>query len=157
MIVDTDSTIFFLEAKLTSTNDTQPSEPSRGARYTAGADGWFGKVVDTDFETVAQKEKRYELLRLWLLGTWIAAKREKAFCLVNLVRTLSERTAIDSMSSHLIASPERRLKRATWEGIHDLVASSTPHSANDNRLLHYMREKTVGYSSGGALKAAFAL
>jgi len=46
----------------------------------------YSKVIATSFEDLAVKEKRYEMLRYWLLGTWAAAQMNKLFYLVSLVR-----------------------------------------------------------------------
>lgn len=101
--------------------------------------------------------RRYELLRLWLLGTWAAAKHGKRFELVNLVRQGSEEDGPVFAEAHFDTTPARRFHRATWESIHDLVAAASSPTASDLRLTDYLRTKSLGYSSSGKLVKAFAL
>ena len=45
--------------------------------------------IQSDYETIAIKAKKYELFRFWLLGSWIASETGRDFFLINVV--LSER------------------------------------------------------------------
>ncbi|MCK4385045.1 MAG: hypothetical protein KAW52_02155, partial [candidate division Zixibacteria bacterium] len=89
IIIKTDNALFFIEAKLTAGNETAPSDRGNSKKYEIGGDNWFSKVFKSDYRTVAIDEKKYELLRFWLLGTRIAKQQDLDFYLANLV--LSER------------------------------------------------------------------
>ena len=117
LIVDCDAGVFFIEAKLTSGNHTMPSDPTRQSRYEGGGDGWFREVIASNFNQLAVMERRYELMRFWLLGTWVAAQAKKPFYLVNLVREESEQSIVDSLARHLLINDNRHFVRATWEDI----------------------------------------
>lgn len=158
LIVLSDSALFFIEAKLTSSNKTTPSDPARRKRYESGGDAWYRSVVTSDFNHVAIEKKRYELLRLWLLGSWAAAtKLKKTFYLVNLVRKEREEDIVQSLSPHLRVTPGRQFLRTTWEAIYDLVNNSATRSPDGTKLLRYMEEKTIGYDGRGHIKKAFSL
>jgi hypothetical protein len=157
LVVNCESTVFFIEAKLTSGNHTTPSDPSRRTRYESGGNGWFSEVIATDFNKIAVEEKRYELMRLWLLGSWAATELKKPFYLVNLVRDESERSIVKSLAPHLKSAPNRQFLRATWENIHRFVDDSRPRPPTSDTLLRYMLEKTLGYDNRGRLRSAFAL
>lgn len=87
LVVTTDDAHIWVEAKLGSTNDTKPSDVEGARRrYTGGGEGWYSSVVSSPFDAVAVEQRRYELLRLWLLGSWSAAEHGKRFVLVNRVR-----------------------------------------------------------------------
>jgi hypothetical protein len=156
LIVDCDASLFFIEAKLTSGNHTTPSDPSRHTRYEAGGEGWFQKVIASDFNQIAVAEKRYELMRFWLLGSWAASRAKKPFYLVNLVREESEQSIVKSLTPHFLTTPDRRFLRATWEDICRFVAAHQPPSRAADKLRGYMAEKTLGYGSAGNLRLAFS-
>jgi hypothetical protein len=78
LIIVTDEELFFVEAKLTASNKT-PGHNKNKDNYLSGGNGWFNRVFKSDFDTVAIKEKKYELMRLWLLGTWLADQLGQVF------------------------------------------------------------------------------
>ncbi|MHA2022224.1 MAG: hypothetical protein ACTSWQ_01020, partial [Candidatus Thorarchaeota archaeon] len=85
IIIKTDNALFFIEAKLTSGNVAVPSNKTYSKKYMSGGNNWFSEVFSSDYKTVAIDEKKYELLRFWLLGTWMAKQQDLDFYLVNLV------------------------------------------------------------------------
>lgn len=158
LIITTRDAFVWVEAKLGSPNNTRPSEVDGArSRYTSGGSRWYESVVRSDFDTVAVTLRRYELLRLWLLGTWAAAQYGKRFQLVNLVRQGYEKDGPAFAEVHFNTTPARRFHRATWESIHDLVAAASNPTDSDLRLTDYLRTKSLGYSSSGKLLRAFAL
>ncbi len=84
LIAVTDSALFWIEAKLTATNRTLPHNPEARQGYLAGGECWYRQVFRSDYETIALRNHKYELMRFWLLGSWMAARMERAFPLVNL-------------------------------------------------------------------------
>jgi hypothetical protein len=158
LVIATESAHIWLEAKFGSNNDTAPSDVTAAeARYTRGADNWYASVVASPFSTVAVEARRYELLRLWLLGTWAAQRRQKQFLLLNLVREGLEEEVPQFASCHFHQSPARRVVRVTWESLFQAIHSRPPYSAADSLLLEYMRGKTLGYDCRGRLLRAFEL
>ena len=157
LIITTGDTDIWVEAKFGWTNKTHPSD-ANGARdrYTSGGDGWYVKAVKSEFTSVAVERQRYELLRLWLLGSWAAEQRGKRFELVNLVREGCEEDAPAFVAEHMRPTQTRRFHRATWEGLADLIGSKPIRTADDETLLGYMRTKTLGYNSAGRLVRAFS-
>jgi hypothetical protein len=68
LIIVTETSIFFIEAKLSSGNELKSSKNRK--KYETGGKNWCSKVFRSDYAPVAIREKKYELMRLWLLGTW---------------------------------------------------------------------------------------
>lgn len=77
--------------------------------------------ANSSFPAVAVDLQRHELLRLWLLGSWAAAKRGNRFELVNLVRSGFEENVPSFAATHFTLTDSRRVHRATWEGLYDFV------------------------------------
>jgi hypothetical protein len=89
LIALTDKSLFFIEAKLTATNKTSPSNQNNYKYYLSGGNEWHKEVFRSDFNTIAVQAKKYELFRFWLLGSWLAKEMKRDFYLLNIV--LSER------------------------------------------------------------------
>jgi hypothetical protein len=121
IIISTDNTLYFIEAKLTAGNETVPSNTRNSKKYETGGDKWFLKVFKSHYKTVAIAEKKYELLRFWLLGTWMAKQQDLDFYLVNLV--LSEREAgIEPIfRRHINENQKKKFIRVTWESISQYI------------------------------------
>ncbi len=75
IIIRTDKVLYFLEAKLTAKNETKPINLRNRKKYETGGNGIFQKIFKSDYETVSLKEKRYELMRFWLLGSWMCYQK----------------------------------------------------------------------------------
>lgn len=158
LVITTADAHIWVEAKLGSSNSTTPSDVDGSTfRYTRGGDAWYSSVVGSPFETVAVEGRRYELLRLWLLGSWAAARHRKTFVLVNLVREGLEEDIPSFAATHFTQSTDRLVRRVTWESLYRSIETAPPHSVSDAELLHYMRGKTLGYDTRGRLVRAFAL
>ncbi len=74
VIIKTDKVLFILEAKLTAKNETKPTDLKDRKKYETGGNNLFYQIFKSDYETIAIKEERYELMRYWLLGNWMANK-----------------------------------------------------------------------------------
>lgn len=158
MVITTDDAHIWVEAKLGSGNNTTPSDVDGATqRYTRGGGGWYASVVTMPFEAVAVEQRRYELFRLWLLGSWAAARHGKRFVLLNLVREGFEEDVPSFVTTHFRQGPDRLVRRATWESIYREIHATPPHSAADAALQQYLRGKTLGYDGRGRLLRAFAL
>ncbi|MFQ5834119.1 MAG: hypothetical protein ACE5H4_15550, partial [Candidatus Thorarchaeota archaeon] len=117
----TDIALFFVEVKLTSDGK---NPPRKSKKYETGGDNWFSEVFQSDYETVAKAEG--QLMRFWLLGSWMAKEMDLDFYLMNLV--LSERDAnIEAIfGRHIKENQRRRFLRATWEAIYEYISKTGP-------------------------------
>lgn len=162
LIVYSASTLFFIEAKYGSGNNTTPSAGTNRKqlveKYRMGGQGWFSQVFKggTDFGRVAYDEKSYELSRLWLLGTWIANELGADFRLLNLVCDDEEKAIVERFGIHLAKDAGRKFVRTTWEGIYQAIVESDIQGEEVETIRRYFEEKTDGYKSG-ALQRAFNL
>lgn len=156
IVIETDDADIWVEAKLGSGNDTTPSdEGDARRRYSTGADGWFNHVFRQSFDSLAIAARRYELLRLWLLGSYAAHGRSKRFLLVNLVRDGQEEDVDAFAASGFRQQANREFRRATWEEIMPLLDNDADQRVE--RLTNYLRTKTLGYDRDARLVKAFRL
>lgn len=158
----TSETIVFVEAKLTSTSKTSGGKKTLARRlgnpksYTTGGDLWFGKVFSSDYETLLNDQK-YELMRFWLLGTWMAAQQNRDFFLVCLVCQENEPEVQEEFLRHINTTSRRRFLRLTWEEIAEFSLARCELSDDRERFIRYMANKTIGYDHKGQLQMAFKL
>jgi hypothetical protein len=156
LIVLTPEALVWIEAKLGAPNRTVPSNPGRREGYLTGGNGWFAQVCRGDYETIAITEKLYELLRMWLLGTWLARELGPLFVLINLVPEARETDIEARLIPHLVSEPRRRFLRWTWEAIYRHTRDRCAARPDRERLLDYFQGKTLGYDHDGRLQKAFA-
>ena len=151
--IESDDTLFLIEAKLGASNATTPTHVRSLDSYASAADGWYARTFASGPEVVAVQEQRYQLMRLWLLGTWMAAQVDKQFVLVSLCTDASDTGIETSFGAHIVQNELRRFKRYTWEAIREAcrtgegVASLAP-------LVAYLDHRTSGYASTGQLQMA---
>ena len=156
LIAVTGRALIFLEAKLKSSNSTRPSDPKNRKKYLTGGQGWFKQVFTSDFDTVAIQERKYELLRFWLLGTWMASQMGRDFYLINIVPSEKETDIEERLVPHLNGAKNRQFKRLTWEEIYKWGAKHAPKSEAKERWMSYFENKTIGYDRRRHLRKAFA-
>ena len=156
LIIVTENELFFVEAKFNSTNKT-PGHNKNKDNYLYGGNGWFHRVFRSDFETVAIKEKKYELMRFWLLGTWLADHLSRTFYLVNLVLSEREKHIEQLMQSHFLMNDNIYFNWLTWEDIYRFVFRTDVISKDKDMLLRYFENKSLGYDRFGELRRAFHL
>lgn len=157
IIIKTDNTLLFIEAKLTAGNETTPSDTSNSKEYETGGDNWFSKVFKSDYKTVAIVEKKYELLRFWLLGTWVAKQQDLDFYLVNLVLSEREKDIEAIFERHLYENQRMGFIRITWEDIYHQILNSNLSGIAKDTMIKYFRNKTIGYDGKGKLQRAFSI
>ncbi|MCK4244581.1 MAG: hypothetical protein KAX20_03040 [Candidatus Omnitrophica bacterium] len=145
IIVKSDNTIFFIEAKLTATNDTTPSNPGDSKKYLTGGNSWFKEVFESDYQTIAISEQKYELLRFWLIGSWIAKQLDLDFYLVNLVLSERERDIKEIFKMHIKENRHRKFTRITWEEIYKYILSTKKANREKEAIIEYFRNKSIGY------------
>lgn len=155
IIVKTDNALLFIEAKLTAGNETIPSDKGNSKKYEIGGNNWFSKVFKSDYRTVAIAEKKYELLRFWLLGTWIVKQLDLDFCLANLVLSEREKDIETIFKKHICENERMKFIRITWEVIYQQILNSHLSGTDKDRIIEYFRNKTIGYDDNGRLQRAF--
>ena len=151
VIIEAPGRMIWIEAKLGSSNETLPSNPADNKKYLTGGDGWFGKAFVSEYGTVALDAKRYELMRLWLLGSWAAAQDGSEFFLINMTRQESPES---SFASHIAKLANAHFVTASWEQFYRWLENQ-PRTTESDRLLKHLREKSAGYRNG-RLEPAFA-
>lgn len=156
IIIKTDSALFFIEAKLNAGNETIPGDVSNSEKYEAGGDNWFSKVFNSDFKTVAMAEKKYELMRFWLLGTWMAKQQSLDFYLISLVLSGREVNIEAIFKRHIKENRRSKFLRVTWQTIYQYILKSN-FSRDKDIVIRYFRNKTIGYDRNGRLQRAFSI
>jgi len=154
IIIETDKALFFIEAKLTTGNETIPSNIRSSKKYEIGGHNWFSRVFRSDYNTIAIIEKKYELLHFWLLGTWMAKQQGLDFYLINLVLAEREKDIEHIFKRYIRETKRRRFLRITWEDIYHYI-SNINSLIDKDIILHYFRNKTIGYDRRGKLQRAF--
>jgi hypothetical protein len=157
IIIRSDSALLFIEAKLTARNETSPSNPKEFKKYTSGGNCWFSEVFKSDYSDVAIKARKYELMRFWLLGTWMAKQLGLDFYLVNLVRAGSEEDIEKAFGEYIAQDERRKFKRITWEDVYKAIRDTALSNSVTDLMLDYFRNKTLGYDTHGKLQKAFDL
>ncbi len=151
--------LIFIETKFCASNRTTPSPRENDCRPTSyGGHRHFPQVFNASYEEIAVKNQRYQLMRIWLLGTWIAEGVGIPFCLVNLTR----REDLDKTEHEgdfgrrfCIQNEKRCFVRATWEDIWKALPQSGLSQGTVQLLDRYFRNKSCGYDSQGVLQKAF--
>jgi len=158
LLIETADTLVVVEAKLGSANETKPTHVGVLSRYQRAANGWYATVFSGTPQSIAVEEKLYQLMRCWLLGSWMAKEAGKRFVLVNLVAEASDASAPSRFGAHIVASEERQFERATWERIRELIRGKDSATADSRTttLVEFLDHKSLGYDSRGKLQAAFA-
>jgi hypothetical protein len=159
LIVKSDKALFLIEAKLTANNNTvlaAKKVPKVKGKYENGGKQWYEEVFCSDFETIAVANKKYELLRFWLLGSWIAKQLNLDYYLVNLTSSEKEKTIEKDFKQHIRENSKRVFLRTTWEDIYYFVLKNSPESIEKSQLIEYFKNKTLGYRNS-KLKKAFSI
>ena len=164
LIIRANNALFFIEAKVNANNETAPSSnnPQVEERYTKGGNNWYSQVLNTGYQEVAIKAKKYELLRFWLLGSWIAHNLKVNFFLVNLVPQQKEQNIVSAFGKYTIpegttGNQGRIFRRLTWEHVYNLFASESETLPDKKTILHYLENKSAGYDRNGFLQKAFTI
>jgi hypothetical protein len=160
IIVMTDNALFFIEAKVLAGNDTSGNgetlqrhitEPKK---YISGSGNWYSSVFKNDYNSVIIDQK-YELLRFWLLGTWMAERLNIPFYLINLVMKDREINIEQEFGKHILQNDMRVFKRTYWENIYDYIITSGISNQETDIFKEYFKNKALGYNSDRELIMAF--
>ncbi len=155
IIIKGENAIIFIEAKFTSGNNTSGNEIKKSFRiinskkYNAE---WFKSVFKLSYESLIRSGK-YELMRLWLLGTWIAHENQVKFYLINLTREKFEQAIEPEFKQLIIENKSNTFKRLTWESIYDFILSQ--NNDIDKDILEYFENKTCGFNGSRKKQKAF--
>jgi hypothetical protein len=162
IIVLTDKTLFFIEAKVLAGNDTSGdgdtlqrhlTDPKR---YVTGGGNWYSSVFKNDYPSVIVNQK-YELMRFWLLGTWMAERLNMPFYLINLVMKEREINIEREFGRHILQNDARVFKRTYWENIYEYVINSGISNKETDTFKEYFKNKALGYNSDRELIKAFQI
>jgi hypothetical protein len=157
IIVKTDKAIFFIEAKLFAGNNIVPSDSANSKKYETGGSGWFSEVFESNYQTIAIEEKKYELLRFWLLGTWISKQLGLNFYFVNLVLRDREIDIENIFGKHIKKLSWCKFIRTTWENIYQFVLENGSQGPGRGTIIDYCKNKTMGYDQKGEIQKAFSI
>ncbi|MCB9173087.1 MAG: hypothetical protein H6589_00585 [Flavobacteriales bacterium] len=152
IIILTDKTLYFIEAKLTAKNKTKPSNPKNRKKYEIGGNKLFHKIFRSDFETISILEERYELMRFWLLGCWMAKQLNLDFEFYSLVMEKEDMQIQTDFGKHLVETKERKYLRITWEQISNFI-KKTAITKEKKIMIDYFENKTIGYKANQLIKA----
>jgi len=156
LIVLTANALFFIETKLTASNNTKPSNPTEFKKYLTGGNHWFKQVLTSDYETIAISNRKYELLRFWLIGSWLAQEMGVDFYLVNVVRAEKEKDIVERFSGFIQQNNHRKFMRLSWEDIFEYILQQAPEGSEKDLVKKYFQTKTIGYNHRGELMKAFS-
>ena len=159
IIIKTSNTLLFIEAKLTANNNTRckSKKPEVQEKYESGGGNWFSKVFKSNYETVARN--KCELMRFWLLGTWIAKRLDLDFYLVNLVLSKREKDIETIFKRYIYETQRRRFIRISWEDIYYQIRDSNLSKIDIDKdmMIKYFKNKTIGYNGNRRLQKALSI
>lgn len=157
IIIETDDTILFIEAKFTSSNKTSGSNHdainyhiTNTKKYLTGGNDLFKRIFMRTYNDIILDQK-YELLRMWLIGNWIANRKQKKFILINLVPDGKEKDIETYFKPMIVENESSKFKRITWESIGNYLNIKD----GNKMIIEYLNNKTIGYSTNGKLLRAF--
>ncbi|HOJ38888.1 MAG TPA: hypothetical protein PKX93_01235 [bacterium] len=157
VIILGDKNLIFIEAKFCANNETIPYKLYVEDKYVSGGNGRWNKVFRCDFKTVAAENKKYELSRFWLIGSWIAKQLHRNFYLINITLSKRGENIEEIFKKHIVENNSRIFKRITWEQIYGYISNSN-FSADDKKIIiRYFKNKSMGYDSNGILQHAFSI
>ncbi len=160
IIIKNNDVLIFIEAKLTANNNTtcKSNNLEVQKKYESGGKNWFSKVFKSNYKTIAIDKKKYELLRFWLLGTWISKELKLKFYLLNLVRENYEKKIERDFKNFIKVNKKHVFKRITWEDIYRQIKKSGFADENEDKKeeLKYFENKVLGYRNG-KLQRAFLI
>jgi hypothetical protein len=153
LIICSKNHLIFVEAKFTSGNDTAPSKEDYLEKYIVANDGWYANVFKKDIKTVSMKDKKYELMRNYLLGTWLAQRYQKKFILFSLSPAKYDFGGLQDFRNSIHENDQFRFIFSFWEELRGVIQNHLPDSDDKDLVLEYLREKSAGYRDGKLVEA----
>lgn len=157
IIVKSDNALFFIEAKLSSPNQTKPVNLNVARKYEESDENFYSRIFESDFNTIAVKNKKYELLRFWLLGNWIAEEKGLDFYLINLVLKNKEHNIENIFGQFIKQDRHKRFIRIAWEDIYSQILEHGAYLTDSQIIIEYFKNKSLGYNGLGQLQKAFSI
>lgn len=160
IIIQTDKTLFVIEAKFFSSNrtsgykETLERRINNSKKYVSGGNNLSESLFSSDYKSIVIDQK-YELMRFWILGNWIAQKLNLEFHLINLVLKNRELNIESDFGKHVVSNSNKTFSRYTWESIFSLIKNSDLDNKDTLKFLDYFTYKAAGYDHKGRLKKAF--
>lgn len=133
----------------------KPSDlKERESRYQRGGNRWWDQVFSpgTEFQLIAHDEQFYELVRMWLIGSWIANLLKLRFTLVSLTLPNKEFDRLNHFRRHLFENDRRVFAHCTWRDV-----LSAYEQVNDGSLegpTRLLKDLQLGYTTSGRLVRA---
>lgn len=152
-----EKSLIIIEAKFGASNKTTPSKLYVEDKYVSGGQSWWNEVFHSDFTTLAVQNKRYELARFWLIGSWMAKQYGLDFYLINLTLSKQESNIEQSFKEHIIEDNSKNFKRITWEEIYNFIIDTPTTELEKEKMLDYYENKSIGYDREGNLLKAFSI
>lgn len=153
IIINSKRHLIFIEAKFTSGNSTKPSNEDILNKYYEAKDKWYQNVFQKDIRTVCMIMRKYELMRNYLLGSWLAHMYDKKFTLLSLNAHKYHRKGDLAFRDCIIENDQFRFSSVVWEELRDVIHGYLPDSNDKRLLLHYLHNKSAGYQNGKIVKA----
>lgn len=157
IIIKTDKALFIIEAKLFSSNKTSGYSKTLNKRlenkkeYITGGNNLFNTIFKTDYKTIVNDQK-YELMRFWLLGYWMAKEKGLNFQLINLVLDRNEKDIENDFGKHINQNYNTKFSRHTWESIYLFIKENGVKNKYKDDIVNYFENKAAGYNSNGKLR-----
>lgn len=156
VLIDTDDALILVDPRISLSTET-PQTPVGWERYEEGGKGWSTRVFAGAIREVAHDKGSFELLKLWLLGSYMAELTGKAFVLLHMTPGWSGAPLLAKLQPQFVSEPMREARSLTWEDVHAYVAAEYPGVRGAQAVLTYFREKSAGYGADGRLRRAFAV
>jgi len=156
VLIDTDDTLVLVDPRTSQSTET-PRTPVGWEQYERGAKGWSATVFAGSIREVAFDKGPFGLLKLWLLGSYMAELAHKAFVLLHVTPAWSGAPLLARLRPQFISDPRRDARALTWEDTYDYVAAECSGMRDAQAVLTYFREKSAGYGADGRLRRAFAV
>jgi hypothetical protein len=162
LMVETSQNLFILAARAfsagsTNAESTHKATPATWTEYEAAADGWAHRVLAQSCCDLIADSGAHQLLRLWLIGTWMAARLEKELALVYLTPASWGQGVLGAVLPRLKGGTSSLVAQATWEDLFAYISDEHAHAPGAKALLSYLLEKSAGYGRDGLLRRAFSL
>ena len=156
VLIDTDDTLVLVDPR-TSLGAEAPRTPVGWEHYERGGKGWSTAVFAGSIREVAFDKGPFGLLKLWLLGSYMAELAGKAFVLLHMTPAWSGAPLLAKLRPQFITDPRREARSLTWEDTYAYVIAECAGVRDAQAVLTYFREKSAGYGGDGRLRRAFAV
>ena len=156
VLIDTDDTLVLVEPRTGLATETSQT-PVGWERYERGGKGWSAGVFAGSIRDAAGAKGPFELLKLWLLGSYMAELAGKDFALLHVSPAWSGAPLLARLQPQFVCDPARRVRSLTWEDMYEHLAAERPGARDIQAMLTYFREKSAGYGADGRLRRAFAV